>query len=193
MDLAQKYLEGASLVSNRGKLLQKVPKGVVTCEAGVASGDFSRMMLQIIRPGKHYMVDSWIDPGRYDEDVFQSVLVSFAEEIQDGQVEIIRSEAYKGILSLPDNSLDFIYIDTSHSYEDTARELAAAKSKITDTGIIAGHDYRVGRFVPNHRVFLSYGVIDAVNEFMVQNDFKLKYLTFEPDQFYSFALQRMDD
>jgi hypothetical protein len=190
MELAQRYLDGASLVVNRDKLLQKIPKGGVTCEAGVASGDFSRKMLKTIRPSKHYMVDAWNYPGRYDEDVYQSVLDSFAGEIATGQVEVIRSEAYTGILSLPDKSIDFLYIDTSHSYKDTVMELDAAMAKITDDGIIAGHDYRVGRYVPEQRTFLDYGVIDAVNEFIVRNDFKLKYLSFESDQYYSFAIQR---
>lgn len=191
MELAQRYLEGAELVTDRVQLLRGIPKGGVTCEVGVASGDFSRKMLEILRPGKHYMVDSWNHPGRYDEDVFQAVLASFAKEIESGQVEIVRSQSHKGLMRLPDKSIDFLYIDTSHNYKDTAMELEVAKSKITDTGIISGHDYRVGRFVPEHRAFIEYGVIQAVNEFIVQNDFKLKYLSFESSQFYSFAIQRM--
>ena len=191
MELAQRYLEGSTLVANRDVLLRKIPKGGITCEAGVAGGDFSRKMLEIIRPDKHYMVDSWVHPGRYDESLYQSVLFSFAGELESGKVEIIRGPSHKGLMSLPDKSINFIYIDTSHSYKDTVMELEVAKSKITDNGIIAGHDYRVGRFVPEHRAFVEYGVIQAVNEFVVQNDFKFKYLSFESNQFYSFAIQRM--
>lgn len=191
MELAQRHIEGATLVTDRDSLLQRIPKGGVTCEAGVASGDFSRKMLEILCPAKHYMIDSWNHPGRYDEEVFRSVLASFAEEITSGQVEIVRSQSYKGLLRLPDKSIDFLYIDTSHNYKDTVMELEVAKSKITDGGIISGHDYRVGRFVPEHRAFIEYGVIAAVNEFIVQNDFTLKYLSFESSQFYSFAIQKM--
>lgn len=190
MELAQRYLEGAELVTDRVALLQRVPKGGVTCEAGVASGDFSRKMLEILRPSKHYMIDAWSHQGRYDEPVFQSVLADFAEEITSGHVEIIRSQSHKGLMRLPDNSIDFLYIDTSHSYKDTVMELEVAKSKITGNGIISGHDYRVGRFAPEHRAFIEYGVIPAVNEFIVQNDFTLRYLSFESNQFYSFAIQR---
>lgn len=70
-------------------------------------------------------------------------------------------------------------------------ELEVVRLKIAKGGIIVGHDYRTGRFVPESCSFLKYAVIEAVHEFMIQNNFRMKFLSFEPDQFYSFALQEM--
>ena len=190
-ELTQYNIDGAILLLNREELLKMIPKGGVTCELGVAAGGFSRMILDIIQPKKHYMVDMWMHRNRYDEAMYQSVLVDFVNELESGQATIIRDLSYRALASLPDASVDFIYIDTSHNYKDTRMELEVAKAKIKPTGIIAGHDYRVGRFIPEKGSFLEYGVIKAVNEFMVKYDFKLKYLTFEPNQFYSFAIEKI--
>ena len=52
-----------------------------------------------------------------------------------------------------DNSIAFLYIDTTHEYEHVIKEIDAWYPKVKLGGIIAGHDY----FTP--------GVHRAVNEF----------------------------
>ena len=39
-------------------------------------------------------------------------------------------------------SLDFVFIDASHSYIDVKNDILAWKPKIKKNGILAGHDYR---------------------------------------------------
>jgi len=46
-------------------------------------------------------------------------------------------------------------------------ELEVVRLKIAKGGIIVGHDYRTGRFVPESCSFLKYAVIEAVHEFMI--------------------------
>lgn len=191
MELEQVHLDGAILLPNREELLNRIPKGGISCEAGVASGGYSRLIIDTMKPKKHYMIDSWAYKGRYDDSMYESVLNQFAPDIDAGRVSIVRGISYKALMTLPDHSIDFIYIDTSHTYKDTRLELEVAKDKITPAGIIAGHDYKEGRFAQEHSRFLRYGVIEAVNEFMVKYEFKLKYLTFESSQVYSFAIQKM--
>lgn len=40
-----------------------------------------------------------------------------------------------------DNSIDFIYIDGQHTYDDVARDLNLYLPKLKQGGIVAGHDY----------------------------------------------------
>ena len=63
-----------------------------------------------------------------------------------------------------DSTFDWIYIDTDHSYELTYKELRGYAPKVKPDGIIAGHDYSMGNWIDAYR----YGVIEAVNEFCVQ-------------------------
>ncbi|MDY0275522.1 MAG: class I SAM-dependent methyltransferase [Desulfomicrobium sp.] len=60
-----------------------------------------------------------------------------------------------------------LHIDTSHEYKDAKMELEVVRLKIAKGGIIVGHDYRTGRFVPESCSFLKYAVIEAVHEFMI--------------------------
>ena len=58
-----------------------------------------------------------------------------------------------------DNSLDFVFIDSSHEYEETLAELKAWYPKVKSGGIFAGHDYPCWP-----------GVKQAVDEFFVELD-----------------------
>lgn len=100
----------------------------------------------------------------------------------------------KEILNLPrilklrgKTCIDWIYIDTDHSYETTRDELRLYASKVKDGGIIAGHDYVKGNWITTYR----YGVIEAVHEFCVGNDWELIYLTAEPLESQSFAIRKV--
>lgn len=64
-----------------------------------------------------------------------------------------------------DESLDFVFIDASHEYEDVLNDIRAWMPKIKSGGWIAGHDYVEGR---------KYweGVYDAVNEYFKEIPFQ---------------------
>jgi hypothetical protein len=40
-----------------------------------------------------------------------------------------------------DNSLDFVYIDASHEYEDIKNDILNWLPKVKNNGILAGHDF----------------------------------------------------
>jgi hypothetical protein len=82
-----------------------------------------------------------------------------------------------------------IYIDTSHAYEQTKKELEISRLKIKRGGIISGHDYCQG----NVNKALNYGVVNAVNEFCVKHNWEIIYLTLESDGFSSFALKKISE
>lgn len=53
--------------------------------------------------------------------------------------------------------------------------------------MIAGHDYTIGNWVEGYR----YGVIEAVHEFCVENDWRISYLTVDTTEGRSFAITRI--
>jgi hypothetical protein len=57
-----------------------------------------------------------------------------------------------------DNSIDFLFIDTDHTYEHVSKELKAWYRKVKKGGIIAGHDYNSS----------GGGVVEAVDEFFYE-------------------------
>ncbi len=88
---------------------------------------------------------------------------------------------------MADSYFDWVYLDTDHSYSVTKQELDILKFKVKPGGIIAGHDYISYDFIGHTR----YGVIEAVNEFCVNEQWEIIYLTAETNQYRSFAIRKI--
>jgi hypothetical protein len=73
----------------------------------------------------------------------------------------IRKTSLEASKDYKDESLDFVFIDASHKYEDVLDDINAWLPKIKNGGIIAGHDY-------GHS-----SVNKAVNDFFVKKDFTI--------------------
>lgn len=181
--LLQHHIEGATLLTDRLSLLEQLPKHGVVAELGVAAGDFSRQIVDICAPAQLHLVDIW-GSERYGESLYLSVNSHFHHQQQRGEVIIHRKPSLEALESFPDQTFDWVYIDTTHSYELTRDELRASARKVKSTGIIAGHDYMQGNWCSQYR----YGVIEAVHEFCVEYNYRVLYLTMDISECLSFAL-----
>lgn len=170
--LQEVNLMHARLLPNRTDLLKKLPKNGVVAEVGVAKGGFSREILDICHPKKLYCIDTWLD-----ENAYLQTLEILKSEIENGIVEIMKGDSKEQLLKLKDEELDFVYIDAMHDYKHPKQELEICSEKVKKHGYIAGHDYTmIDSFMnPPER----YGVINAVNEFIVYHDYEFLYLTME--------------
>lgn len=154
-------------------LNQLLPPNPVTCEVGVAEGNFSRDICQQWKPSKHYLVDNWSPIGERGDG-------SFPQEwhTQNYNKAVAKMKPYKEIAvflrgpswhmsqHVPDNSLDLLYLDANHSYEGVKKDLEAWFSKVKTGGVIAGHDY----------INEAYGVHQAVNDFCNARNFQVNVL-----------------
>jgi spermidine synthase len=71
------------------------------------------------------------------------------------------------LATFPDHYFDWVYIDSSHSYEATLEELRAATRKVKSTGLITGHDWEPD---PTHR---HHGVYRAIQAFIVETPWEI--------------------
>jgi hypothetical protein len=71
-----------------------------------------------------------------------------------------RCDSAEGASFFEDNSVDFCFIDASHSYENVYKDLNAWYPKIKNQGILAGHDFADG----------SGGVGKAVKQFCIDKN-----------------------
>lgn len=76
-------------------------------------------------------------------------------------IKPIRKTSLEAAKLYDDESLDAVFLDASHKYEDIKLDMVAWYPKVKKGGIFAGHDYH-----PSWS-----GVVDAVNEFFPNNDF----------------------
>jgi glycosyltransferase involved in cell wall biosynthesis len=143
-------------------------------EIGVEKGKYSEVLLKAV-PGLFLTL---VDPlGRfpgYREHVTQEELDSFVGEIERRtsgyDVNFIRKTSMEALSLIPDESLDFVYIDARHEYQYVKEDIEGWYKKVRVGGIVSGHDYveREG-----------FGVIQAVSEFVNENDIDEYFLTEE--------------
>ncbi len=157
----------------REVFLGRLPTGGVAIEIGVWHGDFSRTILDLIKPEKLYLIDPWANVsdeshseafvGRTEdgkmERIYSKVQKRYAKEIRAGQVEIIRDWSVPALAGFKPASIDFAYVDGDHSYEGVKADLAALFPKMRLGGVMAFDDY-------HRRGWWGDGVIRAINEFL---------------------------
>lgn len=133
----------------------------VGVEVGTERGVFAKQILKTAR--RLYCVDPWKAYKGYRDHVSQQKLDSFYRETQERLKEydctLMRMFSEEAVKSFPDGSLDFVYIDANHDYENVKRDIELWSKKVKEGGIVAGHDY-VKRKGQGH----LYGVVQAVDE-----------------------------
>lgn len=174
-------------MTDRLSLLALLPKHGVVAELGVAAGDFSQQIFNIYQPAELHLVDVW-GSERYGEMLYSKVKAQFSANQGPARpiVSIHRQTSLDALQQFPDDYFDWIYIDTTHSYELTRDELRGYADKIKPNGIIAGHDYMQGNWTSQFR----YGVIEAVHESCVTDNYRIRYLTMDISESLSFAIEK---
>jgi spermidine synthase len=56
-------------------------------------------------------------------------------------IKFVQEDSIEYLNSIPNQSFDVIYIDTTHDYGRTREELLLSYEKVKENGIISGHDY----------------------------------------------------
>ena len=184
--LHQKHINNLKVVIDRKNLLKNLPKNGIIAELGVDQGDFSNKILSNTHPEKLYLIDTWASK-RYNKNKMNHVRRRFKKEIDTGRVIIIRGKSEIELNKFEDDYFDWVYIDTTHSYQQTVKELELCLLKVKDGGIIAGHDYCQG----NINKAFAYGVVQAVNQFCVKNNWEFILLTHETSRVLSFAIKKI--
>lgn len=185
--LSKEHVRDAEVVPSREEMLEAFPQGGRVAELGADEGDFSEKILSVTDPDELYLIDVWGSQEYSDRSVGE-VKTRYADRIADGTVELLPERPDVALERFEDGFFDWVYIDTTHTYEQTLKELQIGRRKVKPDGVIAGHDYCLGD-VPEGR---WYGVIPAVHEFCAESEWKLTYLSLETHGHSSFAIQPID-
>lgn len=120
------------------------------------------MGVEIFNSNKHIKFDC-IDLWEYDssqndlqEHMYNGLYETFLNNIKPlgNTINPIKGKSVECAKSYPDKSIDFVFIDAAHDYENVKADISAWLPKVKPNGIIAGHDFDS-----------SQGVRDAVKEF----------------------------
>lgn len=155
-----------------------IPKGGIGAELGVHKGYFTQLLLDVAQPKRLHLVDPWYllcrewmwaGGNRSTTDAVRGVIKQYANELVKGTCVLNITDDLEFLRSLPDNYFDWVYVDTSHEYEHTQKELQILQHKVKANGVIAGDDWQVE---PSHR---HHGVCKAVREFLATAPYELSY------------------
>ncbi len=167
-------------VSERAFIFEYIPPNSVGAELGVFTGLLSSLIARQQKIAQVTFVDPWWEAfgefypnwGRYTDygrlkthDAFETAKARIARaRLPNRFVEVASS--YDWLESQPDDSLDWVYLDSTHTYEGTQRELKLLDLKIKKDGLIIGDDWTAERTHPHHGIYL------AVNEFVKSTEFE---------------------
>ena len=141
--------------------VKKAKDGAKFVEIGVWRGGSTAFMgVEILNSGKsiqYHAIDTFDGSKEhvvYGDSLYFEALNNLKPLIDLNIVNVIRNHSLNAAKNYEDGTLDFVFIDGSHEYEDVKADINAYLPKVKDGGILAGHDYN------------DYwiGVTNAVNE-----------------------------
>ena len=176
--LKPQHMEGCYLLDSREAILNKMRTGGVAAEVGVQTGEFSKSILDICSPSKIHLID--IDLTTH------SIGKRFSTEISSGIVQLHEGDSSLILKQFPDSYFDFIYVDGNHSYQGVKQDIAAGKSKVKEEGFLIFNDYTYWSPVE----CIDYGVIQAVNELCIDDEWKMVYFALAHYMYCDVALKR---
>ncbi len=84
---------------------------------------------------------NWGFGNRSTVDAVVNILRAFKKDIEVGRVAVHAGDGRAVLATFPDRYFDWVYIDSSHSYEHTHDELQILRNKVKESGVIAGDDW----------------------------------------------------
>jgi predicted O-methyltransferase YrrM len=131
----------------------------------------SYMAVEIINSNKNIKfdcIDTWqgsvehIDRDEVKENTLYDKFLDNIEPVKN-VINPIRMHSLNAVDLYDDNSLDFVFIDAAHDYENVIKDIRAWYPKVKTGGLFAGHDYDPS----------WHGVVKAVDEFTNERGYTL--------------------
>jgi len=143
------------------QMVERFSSGSKFVEVGCWKGKSSSYMaVEIANSAKDiefYCVDTWDGSkehlnGDFDLNSLYEIFTNNMSSVKEFYIPI-KMTSIEASKTFEDNSLDFVFLNASHEYEDVKEDILHWLPKIKSGGIFAGHDYAP-----------SCGVYNAVNE-----------------------------
>lgn len=132
-------------------MVREAPSGAKFVEVGCWKGKSSAFMaVEIANSRKEiefHCVDTWLGSSEHQG---MEGIGSLHEQFRSNMAPLrrwhreVRKTSLEAASDFEDGSLDFVFIDASHHYEDVAEDIRAWLPKVRTGGVLAGHDYYPG-------------------------------------------------
>ena len=191
----------ARLYANRHVMLHKLaanvkPMGMVV-EVGVAYGDFSEHLIRELSPSAFFAIDTFVVHelemcmGEPVGDRFKGLTHEAYYRQRIPSAQILKGTSKQGLALLFDETVDVMYLDAGHTYEDVREDLSWAKHSVKPGGLLICNDYTLFDIKPDLTAGGPYGVVQAVNEMVAGGGWNVIGFALEKHGFHDIALQRL--
>jgi disulfide oxidoreductase YuzD len=196
--LAPRHLAGARLFANREALIASLPlaPGGTIAEIGVAHGEFSEFLLAQLAPetliafdffNMHEAGFIW---GKDTRQLLHGMnhLEFYTHRFRSRGDQVVTEPgvSYLTLAKYPDRTFDMIYVDAGHDYPSVKRDADLALDKVKSDGFLVFNDY----IMYDHLVGEPYGVVQVVNQIIVEQDLAVYGLALERRLFCDIAFRR---
>lgn len=118
----------------------------VGVEVGVRNGGYSEFLMSVNPELTLYGIDPYEPHKGYRDHTRKSTFEGFEKEAHEKldkypNYHFVRKYSADVVKNIPDNSLDFVYIDGDHSFYEATFDIEKWSSKVRSGGIISGDDY----------------------------------------------------
>lgn len=111
-------------------------------EIGVWKGEFSEVLCQSMVGLHLFCVDPWTVVrvgGRQRHADYR--YAEAQQRLSPYNITFKRALSMDAVREIPDGSLDFVYIDAGHDFDNCMLDIICWSQKVRIGGIVAGHDY----------------------------------------------------
>lgn len=139
-------------------------------EIGTHKGKYAEVFCKMNKKLKLTCVDPWLAYISLSQQVQDTLYDMSLKRLSKYNVTIVRKRSMEFVNSIKDESIDFVYIDGDHEYDQCSLDILSWVPKVKPQGIIATHDY--------YNLFWP-GVTRSVDAYIAAHNIRYWYVTRE--------------
>jgi hypothetical protein len=113
-------------------------------EIGVKRGHYSLELCEAIPNLKLLCIDDYVPTPKFNWDTVETFYVVARKKLAGYDATFIKKSSMQAAKEdVPDHSLDFVYIDADHGFDNIMKDIIVWSNKVRPGGVISGHDYDI--------------------------------------------------
>lgn len=173
-EIDPKHLSEARVFANRYELIRQLDVSGRAIEVGTQFGGFTKFLLETGKFDSVLGID--IDISQLNSSLFNS----------GDAVNFLQGDSANLLSKIEPESIDLIYIDASHSYENFIKDLNESKTLVRKGGFIVCNDYTVW----SPAEVEHYGILRGVHELLKENEFQVIGIGLHGQGYHDIAIRK---
>lgn len=125
-------------------------------EVGTRKGDYAKILCEKNPNLELTCVDPWAAYGRLRQDTQDAIYHEAVRNLAPYKAFLLRKPSLDAVREFTPRSIDFVYIDGAHDFDNAVSDIIAWSPVVKSGGIVAVHDYYS---------FYQAGVVQAVDSY----------------------------